>query len=280
MNNTFTYNEDDYEIADYTDANGEVDRLFRKVALNIAIIGAVIVTFLGVIGRFSVGSVAVSGNQTVQGAVILPITTPAPIDNDDQDPVAPASQRSVLLDAGHGGFDPGTQGTWTGIYESEINLAITKKLEKVLVENGYKVIMTRTDEKALAPGKEGDMQAREQMILTSGANIFVSIHQNAFEGDHACGPEVYYHPTMPDSETLANCIEGQLKTVVGSKPSRGVKQYEHRLTKFMKYSVLIECGFITNMEEERNLTSDEYQTNIANAIFQGIEDFFDNYYQE
>lgn len=278
--------ENEYEVPIYTDANHDVDRFFNKAASKIIVVGAALITVTGFIISLN-ASISMSQGDVKSAAVILPAKmhstaakpTLTPTVEPTQNP-EPVKKRSVLLDAGHGGFDPGTHGKWTGIAESEINLAITKKLEKLLLDNGYAVMLTRTDSQALAPGKEGDMQAREEMIVNSGADIFVCIHQNAFDREDVCGPEVYYNTVTPDSIVLASVIEEQLSQVPNIATSRGVKTYGHRLTKHMQYSVLIECGFLTNRDEEAKLVDDSYQQIIAQAIFNGIESFYANHYDK
>lgn len=210
---------------------------------------------------------------------------PAPTPSQNLSPAEPVYTREpdmrkrVLIDAGHGGFDPGTAGTDTGVYESTVNLQIAQKLEKVLESKGYCVLMTRTDENALAAGKDDDMQARCEMIKRSNADVFISIHQNAFDEPDTCGCEVYYHETRPESRTFAECVEREMAKIPDAKPSRGVKAYGHMLTKFIDNSILIECGFITNPYEEAHLVDEEYQMRIAEAIAKGVDTFFDTNYK-
>lgn len=276
MKNRFC-GDDDCEIAVYTDANSDVDMFFRKLSLIVAVVSAIIITLVGTVS--AIMSVPAGGKNVKSEAVILEaVQVSSNTGESYATPVPTEKPRTVLLDAGHGGFDPGSQGSFTGVYESDINLAITKKVEELLKGQGYNVIMTRTDENALAPGKDGDMQARVDMITSCDADIFVCIHQNAFEDESVCGAEVYYHPTKPMAYSLAKCVEDALLKMDNLSRSRGIKQYGHMLTKYIDYSILIECGFVTNREEEAKLVSDSYQNELAGAIVEGINSFFENCY--
>lgn len=257
------------ELAEYRDANAEMDSFFRRIVFDFAVFAAALITILGTIISIFCSS-AVSSKQVKNDAKILPVfcsigsvptpePTPKPI--------------TVLLDAGHGGFDPGTSGTISKVNESDINLVIVNDIAALLKAEGYNVLFTRTDKEALGPGKEDDMTVRDGIIQSSDADIFVSIHQNAYEEARVCGPEVYYHPSKQMAKSLAECVEQRLSQVEGIAPSRGVKEYGHRLTKFLDYSILVECGYLTNPDEESKLISDEYQKRLAEAIVGGINDF-------
>ena len=266
--------EDTTEIAAFTDINRDVDRSFIAFAIKLVVVAALIISILGSV-MFCTTHFAMA-----KTASTVPKQPNAQVQNTQKPTETPTEkQRIVLLDAGHGGFDPGTAGKWTGIYESEINLQITNELKAQLEAKGYVVLMTRTDANALGAGKNDDMMAREAMIQRSGADIFISIHQNAFENESTCGAEVYYNQVKPESVKLAECIERALQNIEGASPTRGVKQFGHQLTKFMRYSVLIECGFLTNQKEEAQLTNPEYQKKLAAAIVLGVDEFYDTAFQ-
>ena len=277
MRNENSYLYEEVEQAVYIDANVEADAYFRKVTLYVVLIATVVASILGVmffiVTRTNAhvdaqGDGGASGGTTDQTAFLPPQETKDP-------------RRKVIIDAGHGGFDEGTHGTVTGITESQINLNIAKMLEKLFEQNGYLVMMTRTGEDAIAAGKDDDMEARCAIIERSEADIFVSIHQNSIKDNPSvAGCEVYYHETRPDSKLLAECVEREIAALPDAKPSRGVKQYGHMLTKYLRYSILVECGFLTNPDEEAKLTDSDYQQLIAEAIFRGVENFYANYYEE
>jgi N-acetylmuramoyl-L-alanine amidase len=122
------------------------------------------------------------------------------------------------------------------------------------------------------------MVAREEIITSSNADIFVSIHQNAFDNPDVKGPEVYYNMNSDSGKYLAEYIQNSLDTKLEVVKSRGIRAAEHRLTKYLPYSVLIECGYLTNPAEEALLVSNEYQMKVAEAIFEGINKFFEEFY--
>lgn len=279
MKNENSYVYEDVEQAVYTDANAEADIYFRKAMLYLVLIATAAASLLGIVyfimmhtsahnkaGNTDNSTVNIKSEDTAPGAFV-------PVETEDP-------RRKILIDAGHGGYDPGAEGTETGITESQVNLEIVKRLEKIFEDNGYLVMLTRYDEKAIAAGKNEDMAARCAIIERSGADIFISIHQNSLDNPSVSGCEVYYHDTRPDSRQLAECVEKELAAVPGAKPSRGVKTYGHMLTKFLRYSILVECGFLTNRDEEANLTDPDYQQLVAEAIFHGVENFYADYYKE
>ena len=251
----------------------EEDSVFGKAAKLIILAAIIISSLLGALSYIISHTAQAGTESTPSPAVQRETETAAPLYTREPD-----TRKKVLIDAGHGGFDPGTAGPVTGITESTVNLQIAQKLQSILEGQGYCVMMTRTDEDALAAGKDEDMQARCEMIKRSDADIFISIHQNAFDGPDVCGCEVYYHETQPESRNLAVCIEKELAVIPDAKPSRGVKTYGHMLTKFRPNSILIECGFITNPYEEAILTDEAGQMRIAEAIARGVNSFFDTYY--
>ena len=271
MRNSTRLEYDDAEQMIIIDADagsdGVIAQALAYIVLSFAIIASVLgVIFFALMPRKSAGALPAQAHTGTPdaGRTLYPAPTPD-------------TRLRVLIDAGHGGFDPGTEGTETGVSESEVNLAIALKLQSIIENRGYLVMMTRTDGKALAAGKQEDMTARCSMIERSGADVFISIHQNAFDSPSVCGCEVYYHETRPESKKLADCVEKALAARDGAKPSRGVKTYGHMLTKLIPNSILIECGFITNPYEEAELVSPEGQARIAEAIAQGIDAFFADY---
>lgn len=192
------------------------------------------------------------------------------------------ASRVIVIDPGHGGFDPGKVGI-TGVHEKEINLKIGLKVRDYLEQSGAYVIMTRTedvdldgnDEKQL---KKMDMHNRKEKINNSNGDILVSIHQNAFPQPKVKGAQVFYHGSSDEGKDLANYIQQAIKTYADSSNQRIPKQnadyYVLRTTKIP--AVIVECGFLTNPEEEAKLNTDEYQEAIAWAIYIGIIDYFQN----
>lgn len=186
----------------------------------------------------------------------------------------------IIVDPGHGDTDVGTIGVSTGRYEKEVNLEISLKLKELLEKEGVQVLMTResdepiaaAEETDLALRKEADMQMREQMIRDAGADMYLGIHQNSFEDDSACGPQVFYYTGSEEGKKLAESVQ----TVMNDR----LNVAEPRKANFGRYrllapggqpSITVECGFFTNPEEEKKLQQSEYQDEVAASIVQGIK---------
>ena len=188
---------------------------------------------------------------------------------------SPAYGKVVVIDAGHGGRDPGAVSP-RGTREDEINLKISKKLQTYLEKEGTKVIMTRTTNEALGKTKREDMNKRVQIIRNSGADIVVSIHLNMFSQPQYYGAQTFYMKNSEEGKRLAKSIQDQLIRVLNRGNTRQIKASDQYL--ILKASsaptVLVECGFLSNPEEERLLKTDEYQEKIAWAIYSGIVSYF------
>ncbi len=194
------------------------------------------------------------------------------------------SEPCVVVDAGHGAPDGGAVGA-NGTDEKEINLSIAKKLQEVLEGKGIKVIMTREtddgiwdeDAQTIREKKVSDMNNRLQIIKNSGADLFLSIHMNSFTNRRANGLRIFYDKQHPDGEALAASIQQSIADVTGAE-TNAVKTADTRLF-LMKnpvtMSILVECGFISNPEEEKKLQNDEYRAEIAWAIAESVENYFD-----
>lgn len=189
----------------------------------------------------------------------------------------PTAKKVILIDPGHGGFDPGKLGT-TGENEKNINLAISQKLQEYLEQSGSYVILTREADEALANKKNQDLKERKNMANTSEADIMISIHQNSFPKAKAKGSQVFYYNSSKEGKFLAQCIQTKLKEYVDPSNERQIKAntdyYVLRTTKIP--SVIVECGFLSNTEEEARLNTKEYQEKIAWALYLGIVDYFEN----
>lgn len=180
----------------------------------------------------------------------------------------------VVVDPGHGGFDPGALAPTTGAYESDINLAMAFALRDELTSRGIPVKMTRADANALGDNKEADMARRRSITNESGAALFVSIHMNSFPSDTSVhGPQVFYKQNSATGKRLADCIQ-----VFANEASGGSRPIRHDGDKNLYVlkeapmpAVLVECGFLTNPEEEARLQDRGYQKLLAAAIADGIE---------
>ncbi|MCL2218151.1 MAG: N-acetylmuramoyl-L-alanine amidase [Defluviitaleaceae bacterium] len=186
----------------------------------------------------------------------------------------PLSRRIIVLDAGHGGWDPGmVQGKTE---EKHINLSIAKKLQTFLEQGGATVIITRVDDSDLSKSKSGDMHARRTIANTSHADIFVSIHQNAFASSSVHGAQAFYFNESDNSLKLATFVQDRLREFAdpGNKFKPKANSNYFVLKQTQMPAVLVECGFLTNSSERSRLKSEEYQEKIAWSIYLGIVDYF------
>jgi len=186
---------------------------------------------------------------------------------------AAIARKVVVVDAGHGGFDIGATGT-SGEHESDLNLKVAEYLKADFEQDGAQVIMTRADENAIAASKDDDMAKRRQIIQQSGSDIVVSVHMNADTNPSVSGPIVLYSPNAIQGEKLAKLIQNSLlKTLVPPAKNSARAENLYILQSGAQPSVLVECGFITNTQEDALLLQDEYQKNVAEAIEQGCLEF-------
>ncbi len=176
----------------------------------------------------------------------------------------------VVVDPGHGGFDGGTIGA-AGTKESDINLAIAKLVQKEFEGQGAEVVMLRETDEALADEKQDDMQMRRELIETSGQDVTVSIHQNRFEDPAVYGPQVFYAPGSIEGEKLAKCVQDSLNQALEVAKPRVQMEGNYYIVKSGSVpAIIVECGFLSNPEEEAKLKTEEYQKKIAQAVREGV----------
>ena len=188
-----------------------------------------------------------------------------------------ASDRVVVIDAGHGGSDTGAVGAY-GTTEKSVALAVALKTEKILQDQGMKVVMTRrTDIDVASPNASNvqELQARVDKIPPQ-ADLFISIHCNAFTNPASHGMETYYHGGNNGGQRLATLLNEELAKH-GGLFNRGVKAANFYVIKRANCPAsLIELGFITNPDEEVLLDDDHYQNVLAGAIANAVKRFFMN----
>ncbi len=182
----------------------------------------------------------------------------------------------VLIDAGHGGDDPGKVSS-DGTKEKDLNLAIATKLGTYLKKQGLEVYYTRQKDDGLySPGasnkKVQDMQNRCAVVENVDPNFMISIHQNSFSDGQVHGAQVFYYATSEESKLLGESLQQSLVSHVDPKNHRKAKANEsyYILKKTKCPSVIVECGFLSNAEECKKLKTDAYQRKIVEAIYQGI----------
>lgn len=187
---------------------------------------------------------------------------------------------TVVLDAGHGGIDCGVLGLSTGVKESDINLAIVKKLRVLLRESGIDTVLTRSTDAGLygvvGNGmKKRDMQIRKRIIEKASPVAVVSVHQNSYPQNRShCGGQVFYRADHEKGELLAAAIQKQLNAVNPFRQDRTIHTGDYFMLNCTEVpSVIVECGFLTNEKEEKLLQTEEYQAQVAGGIAQGVLSF-------
>lgn len=185
-------------------------------------------------------------------------------------------EKCVVIDAGHGGEDPGKVGI-NGVNEKEINLKIAEQVKKYLETAGVKVVMTReTDEGLNDPGvsnkKVQDMKRRIALIDETNPKVTVSIHQNSYPEEYVHGAQVFYYNTSVQGKRLAELIQNQLVEKADPDNTRAIKANDsyYLLKKTEIPIVIVECGFLSNRTEAEKLCTPEYQDRVAWAIHMGI----------
>lgn len=189
------------------------------------------------------------------------------------------ANKIIIVDPGHGGFDPGKPGI-TGLDEKDLNLKISLLLRNYLENAGAIVIMTRTTDDDV-DGMDGVKHKSKDMVqrkkLSEGGDILVSIHQNSFTQSSVHGAQTFYNDRSEEGKALAKSIQTSVKEVVDLDNRREAKSntnyYVLKATNLP--AVIIECGFLTNPEEEKKLNSASYQNQMALGIYLGILRYFE-----
>ena len=182
---------------------------------------------------------------------------------------AKISEYTVVIDAGHGGIDGGVVGS-QGVKESDINLKMAGILQSELEGRGYGVVMTRTSQDALNNIKRLDMQARKDIIVKASPVAVISLHVNKFSDSSRRGAQVFYDDTGVGKD-FAESMQRSINQNINAKYS-GRDDYEAIggdlfITKCVKVpSIIIECGFISNPEDEKLLLSQSYCKDVCGVI--------------
>ncbi|MCT7971463.1 N-acetylmuramoyl-L-alanine amidase [Laspinema olomoucense] len=207
-----------------------------------------------------------AGERSVPISVPPPTTqTPAPRTQTPapSTPRVPTSRRVVVIDAGHGGSDPGAIGIG-GLREKEVVLDISQQVAQILEQNGVTVVMTRQDDRTI------DLAPRTQLANRVNANLFVSIHANAISMSRpdVNGLETYY---FNSGQRLAQTIHRSMLRSFGNMRDRGVRRARFYVLRHTNMpAVLVETGFVTGRDDARMLANPTERTRMAEAIAQGI----------
>ena len=215
--------------------------MYRKTKLFMAVILICSAFFMG-----KTLSVCVSGNHIEKG------------------------KKLVVLDAGHGSSDPGKIGV-NGKREKDVNLSIAKKVEKKLKKQNIAVKMTRREDKGLDDTKIGDMKARVNMINGTKPALAVSIHQNSYTQEEIKGAQVFYFTHSKDGKEAAEVMQEMFRLFdkENKRVCKGNNTY-YMLKKTEVPTIIVECGFLSNWEEAKKLSTKEYQEKVAQVICDGI----------
>jgi N-acetylmuramoyl-L-alanine amidase len=236
-------------------------------AMSAVVIGAAILVK-------SLGSAAANVHTTPPQSTGTPQAAAAPpgSPSPDRTPDQSDATRVIVVDAGHGGFDPGCVGAG-GTYESEINLAIAKLVKAELETQGMCVVMTRGENEGLGTTQNESLQERGRIICEADPDMVVSIHLNSFGDPDVSGPLVLFMPGSETGKALAETLQDALN---GALEADGTARSQELAV--LKYgdqpSALVECGYLSNEEEERLLCQPDYQQRIAEAIREGIQQYF------
>lgn len=195
----------------------------------------------------------------------------------------PVSGKTVVLDAGHGIPDEGAQSS-NGTTEAQTNLKITLKVQNLLEQSGCNVILTRSDENAiydiesstLKQKKISDIRNRVKIGNESSADIFVSIHLNKIPQSQYYGWQCFYKPNDENSIKLAKQLQENLNKSIQKENKRvAMKLDTVYIMKHVEIPIsIVECGFLSNPEEEKQLLEDDYQNRLAWGIYNGIIEYF------
>lgn len=197
---------------------------------------------------------------------------------------SPVSSKTIILDAGHGLPDGGAESS-NGITESSINLKIVLKVQRLLEQSGSIVILTRSDENgiyniesnSIREKKVSDIKNRVKIGNESSGDIFVSVHLNKINQSQYNGWQTFYNKKSEESKKLAESIQNGLSESIEKENNRSPLSISG---KYISDNIeipmtIVECGFLSNPDEEKLLQTEEYQNKIAWGIYIGIQNYFE-----
>ena len=210
-----------------------------------------------------------------------------------------AAPRTIVLDAGHGGNDPGKENTAVGVNEKTLTLDVVLRLKKILEARGWRVLLTRAADTRLAPDQVTDLQRRAEFANNNKADLFVSVHFNSVEKDAArvTGVETYSmapqfmlstaddkkdemtDKAFPGNKSdYANFLFGEKihRAMIGTLKAsdRGYKRGRLHVLRFIECpGVLVECGYLSHDAEARRIATAEYREQLAHALAEGLQNY-------
>ena len=177
---------------------------------------------------------------------------------------------TIVIDPGHGGWDGGSVGTATGVTEAELNLKVSKILKKYLENYGFNVILTRTSDISLGKNKIEDMEKRKRIIEKYNPTMVISIHMNSFTDPSECGTQAYFEKGDNNSKLLADSIQSQMNVILPNAREFANHGEYYILECSDIPTTIVECGFLSNPNDEALLNTDEYRDKLAYSIYSGI----------
>jgi N-acetylmuramoyl-L-alanine amidase len=194
----------------------------------------------------------------------------------------PTTNKVVIIDAGHGGIDPGASSP-SGVSEKNINLGIALKLQALIEQSGGIAVLTRAEDesihddnnKTVRQKKISDLLKRQEIARTSYGDIFISLHLNSFPDPRYGGWQTFYSEKNEHSKRLAELIQSGIKFCV----EKDNKREAHPIKDIIVLkdvdipAVVVECGFLSNEQDEKLLVTNEYQDKLAWGIYTGITNY-------
>lgn len=206
----------------------------------------------------------------------LMLPPPAPVSS----PALPLSGLTVALDPGHGGYDGGARAVESGLWEKAITLQMALAIEEELTAQGAQVVLTRREDICLAEGdtatrarKRQDLQRRMDIAAEAGADVFLSIHMNEYRSRSEQGPQVFWQRGGEAGKQLAQALQSALIRELDPPKQRQALAGDYYVLRGPLPSALVECGFISNAQEEKLLLSSEYQHRFGQALAAGLCDY-------
>lgn len=216
-------------------------------------------------------ALALSATQNLRSAAVAKVNLP-----DDIAPSRALSGLKIAVDAGHGGYDGGAVGRKSHVKEKELNLDVALRLRALLVEHGAQVIMTRDGDYALCDDdppirkKLQDMQRRALLATQGGADLLLSVHMNEYANARQAGPQVFFRKGCEAGRALAEALQSAMNAELKPARNRQVNTGDYYILSLGVPSALIECGFLSNAQEEALLNSADYRERIARGIRDGV----------
>lgn len=180
---------------------------------------------------------------------------------------------SLVIDAGHGGADPGMVGD--AVLEKDVNLTVAQILSGYCRSAGADVTMTRESDASLSDSKRADLDERVSLTQKAQADVFISLHCNSFVADPSQhGAQVFYAADNEEGRRLAETLQHALSQQLGNTERTALPHADSYLLKNIDCpAVIVEMGFLSNAAEEEELASPDYQRELGWALFRGLGDY-------